>query len=677
LQVAQGVPLDKIVESTIKSQLTGGASSIVNNEVLSALSGVVDDPFLQTVVNNAATVVTNAAITGNTDNIGTTILGSVVGTTVTAQTGDAALGTAAATLTTTGGNVAAAANAYAAATGTSAATANKAVTALQNSDVVTAGTTGATNLTNTLAAADTTGTGALSTAGTSNLATKNITSSITDGGGALSTITGTPNILTDVGNYTDEFGNYDAAVAANAAKVTKPTSFNDTFAANRLAFGPNTTFEWTNPATGVTGTFTTGTGEEATAAANAKINALNTANLSTVTDASQTVAAQNDATARALAAKNTAALTSANNVLNSSNTDYWSGSAGTDTLGSTIGALQTPNLTVQQSNAETQRLANQNAALANANTTESSAESKRLFEQNNALGLAKAAQAATAAKAAINSIFGEGSTAAAIAQQGLANINQATGQTIEFVGATGSALGLTGPVNALTNAGQSVTRAGEALQLESVNEANQNVIQAVNDAQGLGNKIVAGVKAVYNNPQSLNMAAIEVIQEGLPIGLGLKVLKYAGKFAAVGVDVALNAMESGGAAYNDKYREAKAANMTDAQADAVATTAFEIAAAVTVATGGVADAALVNKVSNALSKATTKAGASFTKEGTSDLIEAFTTDVLTDVALGRPVNINKSLTQGVIEGLVAGKTSSSIEVSNIQKVIADTNTTLN
>jgi hypothetical protein len=264
--------------------------------------------------------------------------------------------------------------------------------------------------------------------------------------------------LVDAGNYTDEFGNYDAAVAANAAAGNKATSFNDTFAANRLAFGPNQTFEWTNPATGVTGTYTTGTAEEAQAAANAKINALNTANLSTVTDASQTVAAQNDATARALAAKNTAALTSANNVLNASANDYWSGSAETDALGNTIGALQTPNLTVQQSDAETKRLLAQNAALVKGNETQSSAETNRLIAQNTALDLARAQQNAAAATTAIESVLGKDTTATAILQQGLSNLNQAVGQTIEFVGGTGSALGITGPVNALTNALHALVR---------------------------------------------------------------------------------------------------------------------------------------------------------------------------------------------------------------------------
>jgi len=140
--------------------------------------------------------------------------------------------------------------------------------------------------------------------GTSSLASKNVTSSITDDTGGIDTLNlgGGSNILVDVGNYTDEFGNYDAAVAAQAAAGTKSASFNQTFDAYRTAFGPNQTFTWTNPATGVTGTYTTGTKAEADAAAAAKIDALNTANLSTVTDASKTVGAQSDTAARAAAA---------------------------------------------------------------------------------------------------------------------------------------------------------------------------------------------------------------------------------------------------------------------------------------------------------------------------------------------------------------------------------------
>jgi len=114
-----------------------------------------------------------------------------------------------------------------------------------------------------------------------------------------------------------------------------------------------------------------------------------------------------------------------------------------------------------QSDAETQRLLNQSNALVKANApNESSAETRRLIAQNEALDLAAAKQKADAAKAAINSVLGEG-TASNILIQGLSNINQATGQTLDFFGGTAAAIGLTGSNNALTNAGQSVTRLGE------------------------------------------------------------------------------------------------------------------------------------------------------------------------------------------------------------------------
>jgi hypothetical protein len=350
---------------------------------------------------------------------------------------------------------------------------------------------------------------------------------------------------------------------------------------------------------------------------------------------------------------------------------------------STATATERPDLTgktttppvgeaTDQSAAETARLAGQNASLVSGNApSQSAAETTRLNNLNAGLVAGATKEKTDAAKAAINSVLGDG-LASDLVTQGLSNIHQAVGQTISFFGGTGSALGLTGPNNALTQAGDAATKAGEELQLESINQANSNVIGAVQKAEGFIPKVVAGAKAIIENPLSANMAAIEILQEALPIGVAAKVYGLAGKYAAVGVDVALNAIESGGAAYNDRYNADIKAGATPSQAESNATKSFWIASAVTAVTGGVTDMALVNKITKTLddaaAKAVTKpvsAGAvSGVKEAGSEGAEVFATGVLTALALGEKPDINKILTQSIVEGYVGGKTSGSLDASS-------------
>ena len=387
--------------------------------------------------------------------------------------------------------------------------------------------------------------------------------------------------------------------------IQNAPNFNAAYAAARTALGPNQTFTWNGKQ------YSTATAAERPdlniTAADKAIEALNASNLATTTNASNTVAAQNDTLARIIGGG--------------------------------------PN--------------------------ESNAETRRLLALNAGLDLANAEQKATAAQTAIESVFGKG-TAANVVIQGLSNIQQASGQTLDFIGGTGAALGITGANNALTNAGQSMTRTGEKLQLESVNEANANVINAVNNAQGFGAKVIAGAKAIVANPLSINMAAIEVLQEALPMGLALKSIKLVGKLGAIGMDMTLNAIESGGAAYNDKYRDAIKAGKTVEQADAEGTSAFYIASAITVATAGVVDTAVINKITKSVEKAASKAATSTAKETGSEFGEEFLTSVVTDYALTGKVDLNKALTQGVVGGFVAGKTTASIDAaSNINSTVAD------
>jgi len=273
------------------------------------------------------------------------------------------------------------------------------------------------------------------------------------------------------GGQTYTMGTSDAAVNAALAASKKDTalndiqnatSFNDAYAAAREVLGPNQTFTWNGKQ------YSTATAAERPDLNVSALDALNAKNLSTNTAASSTVAAQNDTAARNAALADTAARVSATNVAasNTGANDYWNN----DT--STFNAMGD----VQRSDT-------------GAGTPDT----------------------------VLGKIVDKGSTLTGnIIKQGLSNLAQAGGEFIKSVGYTGSALGITGAENVLTKAGSATEKMGQELQLQSVNEANANVINAISTADGLGAKIIAGAKAIIENPLSANLAVIEILQEALP-----------------------------------------------------------------------------------------------------------------------------------------------------------------
>jgi hypothetical protein len=137
-------------------------------------------------------------------------------------------------------------------------------------------------------------------------------------------------------------------------------------------------------------------------------------------------------------------------------------------------------------------------------------------------------------------------------------------------------------------------------------------------------------------------------------------------------------MESGGAAYGDKYQAAIKAGKSPAEADAEATKAFYIASAVTAATSGIVDSALIGKITGAVEKAATKAATGTAKEAGSEFGEEFMTSAITDLVLTGKVDLNKALTQGVVGGFVAGKTTASIDSAmRIDEAASKVNTEFN
>ena len=358
------------------------------------------------------------------------------------------------------------------------------------------------------------------TATTSKLATKDITSSIT-GTDKIDTIdTDITKILQNAGLTQDtEFGDLQGAIDRNAAAGPGTTSFKDAYAAARLAYGPDRTFEWNGKK------YTTESATEAEKKADAKIASLNQSNLSTITDAAKTVAAQNDTAARNAALAETAARIAA---LKTSNTD-----AG----GSYVNDVQYD---------------------ANGNVTGGSmnlSERGKIAEYAGALAL------------------------------------DSTSQIASFVTGTLKAVNVLERGGTVDNAVNSYADFAKAKTPAEMQAASADFSKNMAAAKDGWDALAVVGKTIVSNPGfvAYNVAS-EILQEGAQLvasGGVLTAAKLVGaapkiaRALGIATEVVLDMMESGGGAAEDAYKRAKAAGMSDAEAQAASQKALAIGAVTT------------------------------------------------------------------------------------------------
>ena len=273
--------------------------------------------------------------------------------------------------------------------------------------------------------------------------------------------------------------------------------------------------------------------------------------------------------------------------------------------------------------------------------------SKATADPNTALG-----KAVIAANNALGSVV----------QTGMSNLAQAGGEQLAAFGGALATIGVTDANNMLVKAGQAAQQVGSAIETAESKQGTQNIVNAVSKAEGMGGKLIAGLKAGWENPvAALNMITREGFQEILPAGVALKASKIMSLAAAAGIDTALNAGESMGQAYNDAYSAAIAKGMTKEAADALATKVGLSAGAITLVTSGVMDAALIKTVfregSGTVSSQLVKGS---TKEGISENIEETATALATQYLTTGKIDLGDAMTQGALGHLIGKTTAGSV-----------------
>ena len=249
-----------------------------------------------------------------------------------------------------------------------------------------------------------------------------------------------------------------------------------------------------------------------------------------------------------------------------------------------------------------------------------------------------------------------------VVQTGLSNFAQAGGEQLAAFGGVLATIGATDANNMLVKAGKAAQQVGSAIETAESKQGTANIVNAVSKAEGMGGKLIAGLKAGWENPvAALNLITREGLQEILPAGVALKASKIMSLAAAAGIDTALNAGESMGQAYNDAYSAAMAKGMTKEAADALATKVGLSAGAITLVTSGVMDAALIKTVfregSGTVSSQLAKGS---TKEGISENIEETATALATQYLTTGKIDIGDAMTQGALGHLVGKTTAGSV-----------------
>jgi hypothetical protein len=232
------------------------------------------------------------------------------------------------------------------------------------------------------------------------------------------------------------------------------------------------------------------------------------------------------------------------------------------------------------------------------------------------------------------------------------------GEQLADLGTAASQTGLVGRYNALVQFGEKLEKLGSNLEIPGVTAATANFWDKIGEAETFGGKLVAGLRAVKDQPLALVNVGKEIGQEALPILLGGAAFKYGSKTLGILVDASLNGLESMGSTNRQTFNEEIAKGTPPEQAERIAAGNGLIALAITTGTAGLVDTSLVK----GYEKAMQKIGGRVTSSAATELPQEAGEEFLIAIATGD--DIPTALTKAAGGGLIGGKTSGSIAAAS-------------
>lgn len=244
------------------------------------------------------------------------------------------------------------------------------------------------------------------------------------------------------------------------------------------------------------------------------------------------------------------------------------------------------------------------------------------------------------AAGAINTASRAIATVGPAAIQAGANLLSNTGGTIDLVAGRSTGVG-----DFLRGSADKISKFVDTISDPDVKAGQQRIGDAIDAADGFGNKVIALGRSMAQNPISaLNWMLTEAFEEVPGVGMALKAGKTLGKYGIMGVSAINDMIESGGGAYNETYANAIQQGMSEADARAAARNSALASMLATGVTQGVVEGKLLTKV----------AGRETVGEG----VEGAAQSAASQLALTGTVDPNKIIKDALIEAAV-GKGASS------------------
>lgn len=268
----------------------------------------------------------------------------------------------------------------------------------------------------------------------------------------------------------------------------------------------------------------------------------------------------------------------------------------------------------------------------------------------------------------------------------------ALGEMMSAAGGAAAAVGAANQDNWLTKTGNLLNSKGVEALGDDVNRERSNIINAVKDAEGPWGKFKAVLSSSYDNPLgAASYVAVELPQEFAVIGAATKIAKTFGLLAGIGADMAMNALESGGAGYNEAYTAAIKAGKSEEEARQIGLDRALTDAATAATIGSVVDASIIKGVTKSaddavtagtrtitdtaidLGKGTGKSISTTVKEFGTEGTEAAIGTAVTGLGIDGKVNWNDIWNSFTIEGAIGGKTGGTIQ-STVTAIGPDSST---
>jgi len=239
---------------------------------------------------------------------------------------------------------------------------------------------------------------------------------------------------------------------------------------------------------------------------------------------------------------------------------------------------------------------------------------------------------------------------------------RASGELAESMAGSLMAMNVIDKDSALMQAATQLKKSSEFAVGKDIAQAEKNVFDRVNKAEGAVEKGKELFKAMWDNPVTIfTLPFNEGVQEIAPLLTGVGAAKWIGKVAGLTVSAGMNAAEAAGANYNETVAMAQRSGMSPEEAHAAGQKSALAAGTVAAVLGPVAELPFIKRaagdaVGDAIGSTVKRSVTAAGREAVTEYPEEAIASIAADYFATGTFDPNKALTQATIASVTAGKT---------------------